>query len=56
MNDTTTRPGPNGLLPCGTYSAVKRHLAKAEHCDVCGTEGRRIHLPTAATTARRAAA
>jgi hypothetical protein len=30
------RPGPNDLLPCGTESAVRRHLAKRERCWICG--------------------
>lgn len=37
---TTVRPGPNDLLPCKTPSSVRRHLAKAEECPTCGTEGR----------------
>lgn len=37
----TTRPGPNDVLPCGTTSAARRHLAHAEACPTCRTEGRR---------------
>jgi hypothetical protein len=38
--------GPNDLLPCKTESARRRHLARAEHCDECGTEGRRVPVPS----------
>lgn len=40
---------PNALLPCDTDTARRRHQALAEHCDVCGTEGRRT--PRRATVA-----
>lgn len=33
------RPHMNATLPCGTDSARRRHLARAEHCDTCGVEG-----------------
>jgi WhiB family transcriptional regulator, redox-sensing transcriptional regulator len=29
----------NAVMPCGTVSAYRRHLAKAEACARCGTEG-----------------
>lgn len=29
------RPGPNALLPCGSDSARRRHLSRAELCVVC---------------------
>lgn len=29
---------PNALLPCGTDSARRRHLAKAELCVICEPE------------------
>lgn len=31
------RFGPNDLMPCGTQTAKRRHLAKGEECDTCGT-------------------
>lgn len=34
------RPGPNDCLPCPSRSARLRHLARAEHCDTCGVEGK----------------
>lgn len=40
--------GPNGLEPCGDDTAKRRHLALAEYCAACGTEGRRVPLPTLA--------
>jgi DNA-binding XRE family transcriptional regulator len=43
------RPGPNDVLPCGTDSARRRHLAKAELCPVCepadAPAGRRVACP-----------
>lgn len=30
------RPGPNDVLPCGTDSARRRHLAHGRDCTVCG--------------------
>lgn len=33
--------GPNALEPCGTSTAKRRHVALAEHCSTCGTQGRR---------------
>lgn len=30
-----TAPSPNALLPCGTPSARRRHLAKGAICSVC---------------------
>jgi hypothetical protein len=44
VTDAPERLGPNDCLPCGTESARRHHVAKAEHCDVCGTVGRRIYL------------
>ncbi|MGC4886739.1 hypothetical protein [Micromonospora sp. DT227] len=47
---TTDAPGPNDLLPCGTDSARRRHLARNEQCTLCGVEdGRR--MPAAGPTA-----
>lgn len=40
------RLGPNSLVPCPSESSRKRHLAKAEHCPICGTDGRRVPLPS----------
>ncbi|MDG4796186.1 hypothetical protein [Micromonospora sp. WMMD1082] len=28
--------GPNSVLPCGTDSARRRHLAHGQECGVCG--------------------
>lgn len=42
-SDTVNWPirlGPNDKEPCGFRGARVRHWAKAERCDVCGTEGR----------------
>lgn len=42
MNTTTaTRLGPNDLEKCPSPGTIRRHLAKAEACLTCGTEGRR---------------
>lgn len=38
--------GPNDLMPCPSDGARRRHQARAEHCDVCGTEGRRVLPPS----------
>lgn len=35
---TTGAPGPNDLLPCGTDSARRRHLARNERCRRCGLD------------------
>jgi hypothetical protein len=32
------------MLPCGTESARRRHLARVEYCGICGTLGRRVPL------------
>ncbi len=47
MTTTTSAdaPGPNDLLPCGTDSARRRHLARNERCARCGVEDGRA--PTA---------
>jgi hypothetical protein len=37
-----TTLGPNDLEPCGSDTALRRHFALGEHCDVCGVEGRRM--------------
>lgn len=34
---TSTRYGPNDLMPCGFDASRRRHLAKGEDCDTCGT-------------------
>jgi hypothetical protein len=39
---TPTGPGPNSLLPCGSESARRRHLARNETCPRCHVEGGRI--------------
>lgn len=36
------RYGPNDVIPCPSPSSLKRHLATAEYCPVCGTQGRRV--------------
>ncbi len=33
-----TAPDPNAVLPCGTDSARRRHLAHGEDCTPCGTD------------------
>lgn len=43
-----TKLGPNCLQACGTDGAKKRHWAKAERCDTCGTEGRTPTTPVVA--------
>jgi septal ring factor EnvC (AmiA/AmiB activator) len=43
---TTSRPGPNDVLPCGTESARRRHQARGEDCAICGNP-----TPTAARIA-----
>lgn len=43
---TGERLAPNALVPCPSESSRKRHLAKAEHCSTCGTEGRTVPLPS----------
>lgn len=30
--------GPNDRQPCGTDASRRRHLAKGEQCDTCGTD------------------
>lgn len=35
-----TRLGPNDLEECPSPGTVRRHLAKAEACPVCGVDGR----------------
>jgi hypothetical protein len=37
--------GPNDLEPCGSPTAVRRHIALSEWCPDCLTEGRRTRLP-----------
>jgi hypothetical protein len=32
-------PEPNGILPCGTESARRRHTIRAEECPECEVEG-----------------
>lgn len=36
---TPERLGPNALLPCGTESARRRHLAHGQTCAECGVDG-----------------
>lgn len=38
------KPGMNDVLPCGTEVARRRHIALAQWCPVCGTDGRRVAL------------
>lgn len=42
------RFGANELIPCPSPSSLRRHLALAEYCATCGTEGRRVPLPSLA--------
>jgi hypothetical protein len=39
METRKTRPGPNELLPCGSGSARRRHLAHSRPCQVCWPAG-----------------
>lgn len=34
--------GANDTVRCPSPSSLKRHLARVEHCEVCGTQGRRV--------------
>lgn len=43
---TVSKLAPNDLVPCPSPSSLRRHLALAEHCPVCGTSGRRAPLPS----------
>lgn len=40
--------GPNDLVPCPSSSARRRHVALAEACTACGTEGRTVRRPSLA--------
>lgn len=40
--------GANDLLPCGTPTAYRRHVALAERCITCGTDGRTEPRPSLA--------
>lgn len=42
--ETRSPYGPNDLQACGEAGARKRHLALAQRCDICGTEGRTVYL------------
>ncbi|MDQ0371568.1 hypothetical protein [Catenuloplanes indicus] len=33
--NVVVRPGPNAILPCGTDSARRRHLARGKRCKTC---------------------